>query len=313
MADIRMLSWNLFLVPYLASDRTKRVARVITHIRSLGSVPDILCFQEVFFPKHASMIKRSFAGTYQACDLAKRKAYPPWFLPGPNIGGIFYDIRRSGLLTLVSDAWIVESARLQYYNAEASEFKFWEGDGYADKGFLWSILSHRSLGIRMCVVNTHLQAYKEYDRIREKQLDQLWKRMSPIARVMPVFIAGDFNAKKGGTLLQIATRKYGWRLLSEESAYHCEESALTPMRGERSVDHVFVVGDYPSPVRATSLSICNVKAAKPYSNHDGVMVDVALADIEQSTQHITKLWQQTTTRRSLPLHLWKLWKAFKYT
>lgn len=311
MADIRILSWNLFLVPYLAEDRTKRVGRVIQHIHSLGQVPDFLCFQEVFFPKHANMIKRDFASAYQACDLAKRKAYPPWFLPGPNIGGIFYDIRRSGLLTLVSDAWMVESARLQYYNAEASEFKFWEGDGYADKGFLWSILSHRQLGIRMCVVNTHLQAYKDYDRIREKQLDQLWKRLSPVAQVMPVFISGDFNAKKGGSLLQIATRKYGWRLLSEDSAYHCEESALTPLRGERGVDHIFVVGDGMTPLRATSVSICNLKSAKPYSDHDGVVVDIALSDIEETTQHVSRLWRQAVTRRLLPLHLARLWREMK--
>lgn len=311
MVDTRILSWNLFLVPYLAEQRTERTRRIAGRIHELTPLPDIVCLQEVFFPKHARILKEILAPRYTPCDLAKHKAYPPWFLPGANIGGLFYDIRRSGLLTLVSDTWEIERAKMQYFSHEASELKVWQGDGYADKGFLWTILVHRSTGTRICTVNTHLQAYAEHQHVRLKQLGEIWKRMKSIACIMPVFIAGDMNAKDGSEELELVTKRFGWRVLSSASGSACDASVLTPLRGERGVDHVFVVGRGSEHISAVSASICNIKKAKPFSDHDAVVVDATLPNGTASGELIRRLWTEVISRRRLPMQLFRLWNAVR--
>ncbi len=311
MANIRIVTWNVFLVPYLADKRTSRLSNVIACIKDLDPLPDVICLQEVFFPKHARAIKDALSSAYTVCDVATKKAYPPWFVPGANVGGLFYSIRRSGLLTLVKKTWAVECIKLKHFSSEAPDWKFWEGDGYADKGYLWSVLTHRETGRRIGVVNTHLQAYGAYEQVREKQIGQMAKHVAGISAVMPVVIAGDLNTTENEPLFQRVINKLHWRHISEESTNGCVGGVMTPLRGARAVDHVFIADARRTSIQTRAVSICNRKKAKPYSNHDGVLVDITFPDASRIEKHLATLWKQALTRRSLPSHLWRLWRTFR--
>lgn len=311
MVDVRVVSWNTFLVPYLAEERTQRLRNMMSALLELRPLPDVICLQELFFQKYVRMVAEVLSVSYHICDGAKTKAYPPWFLPGANIGGLFYSIRKTGLLTLVRNCWNLECATLKYFSAEAPDWKFWQGDGYVDKGYQWTQLTNQDTGERFGIVNTHLQAYDGYDRIREKQLTQIARRIAGPSVVMPVLIVGDFNAKEDSRVFRFMTERLRWKYLSQDSAYVCSNGVSLPLRATGTVDHVFGVGRAFHPTGVSSVSICNRRKAKPFSDHDGVVIDITLPNASETAARYARLWKQTMTRRALPLHLVTLWRALK--
>lgn len=276
---LRVVCWNLHGVPLGAPRRARRMKAAARRIHDLRPWPDVILLQEVFLPADAGILRKHLGAHYQLVDDMPRRAYPPWFLPFLNLGGLFLRFRKSGLLAFVHRDWEVAGSRFVEFRTQDWEIKLWDGDGYADKGFHRLDLRHRRKGTRLCVFNTHTQSRRRQHRIRAAQIAQLGAAAAGVDRTVPVILAGDFNVRPREPLYDVMTRDLGWIDLTRGMTACSERLGFTKSGGEkigRRRDYVFARRGGGWTFAARARFICNFADDVPYSDHHGIDAEVSL-------------------------------------
>ena len=273
-AELRLVSWNLHGAPF-SKERGQRFERAGRAIREL--MPDVVILQEVWSPGDA---RRIFAALGPGYEPAREPR--GWFL-----------IRRSGLLGLVrpGGGWRLHASQFFEFETEASDLKFWEGDGIGNKGVQRIILQRGEL--QVSVLNTHLQAEYEntnYEAIRADQVRELEEFAQTIARTSPVLVAGDLNTRPDERLYQKIL--LSWRDLTASTRQSC--ACGTYLMGDGSdgdwIDYILARKDPAWHIRATSVKLLRSTAPDyPYSDHQGLLATIEITP-SRATSFLPPLW-----------------------
>jgi exonuclease III len=136
--QLKVLSYNIKALPYplgLANSKFELIGDVFAKRRALNNHPDIVLFQEAFSKSSIEIIN-------------KKAKYPYMYLPHTKTGK---KVMNSGLAIL---------SEFPLANPVFTRFQKYCGgpDCGSDKGFFYSDLYIASLGKRIKLVNTHLNA-----------------------------------------------------------------------------------------------------------------------------------------------------------
>jgi endonuclease/exonuclease/phosphatase family metal-dependent hydrolase len=174
---LRLVSWNVHGVAGAPrrEERMTLIARVVAARKA-----DVVLLQEVWRQRDAEAL----------IALLGRRGYAA--VEVPNSGR--WPVRTSGLLAFVRSVagWRAEGIQFHEFQAEAGDWKLWQGDGLGDKGALGFTLAQG--GLELVIWNTHLQAdYRpgHYAEVRRQQLIELRDAIGTDAR--PTLLAGDLN------------------------------------------------------------------------------------------------------------------------
>lgn len=277
--NLRLICWNLHGVPVGTRQRADRMKAAARRIHQIRPWPDVVLLQEVFVPSDIDILRKHLGARFELVDDVPQRAYPPWFLPFLNLGGLFLRFRKSGLLAFVNRKWEIVDSRFEEFRTQDWEVKLWEGDGYADKGFHRLDLRHRKKEQRFSIFNTHTQAVRRQREIRAAQISQLAAAASAVDRDTPVLIAGDFNVRPEEPLYETLTRELRWIDLTRGMTPCGDSLGYDERRGEkikRRRDYIFARRDTRWGFRATVKLICNFADDVPYSDHHGIEADVQI-------------------------------------
>lgn len=285
---LHIVSWNLHGVPLAAPRRTERMKLAAKRLQALRPEPDVILLQEVFFPSDLKLLKKRIGGHYRLVDDMPQRAYPPWFLPLVNLGGIVMRFRKSGLVAFVHRRWDVVDSHFEEFRAEELEIKFWEGDGYADKGFHRLDLRHTKNGARVTVFNTHTQSRRRHHEIRKAQISQLAAAAYAVDREIPVVLAGDFNVRPTERTYRLMTEDFRWQDLTRGLAKCGDRMGFAEGSRERISrrrDYVFALTNTRWQFVGRAEFICNLAVDVPYSDHHGLDTHIEIRPrLESSDQ-----------------------------
>jgi len=184
---IHLVTWNLHTPPF-APRRSQRLRAAARHLRSRpGPAPDLLLFQEIWSEDFWEELAQALAPDYTPSLPEK----------GPGIAA------RSGLATFLrSDSgWRVTEHHFEAFRAEGPLWRFWEGDGIAEKGF--EITGLERAGLQLSLLNTHLQAQyppRHYREVRRQQIAQIARAVAGIPDTRLLLAGGDWNTTPGESL-----------------------------------------------------------------------------------------------------------------
>jgi endonuclease/exonuclease/phosphatase family metal-dependent hydrolase len=270
---VHIVSWNLHGVPILAPRRQARMKLAALRLQSMRPAPDIIVLQEVFLPQDLEILQDNIGADYVTVDNIPQREYPPWFLPFFNLASIFMRFRKSGLVAFVHRRWEVVNDHFDEFHVQDLEVKFWEGDGYADKGMQRIDLRERQSGNRLTVFNTHTQSLRKQQDIRKAQISQLAAAAYAVDRDIPVLIAGDLNVRPEEPLYPIMTRDFRWRDLTKSVPTCGERFGYVENPREkiaRRRDYVFALASAHWRFKGNAQFICNLAEDVPYSDHHGL-------------------------------------------
>jgi endonuclease/exonuclease/phosphatase family metal-dependent hydrolase len=294
---VRVVTWNLHGVPLVTSRREERMGLAGDRLHNARPEADLILVQEVFFPSDLKILKRHIGHDYLLVDDMPRRAYPPWFIPLFNLGGLFFRFRESGLAAFVHRRWQVLSSHFEEFRAQGSELKVWEGDGYAHKGFHRIDLLHFDTRRRLTVFNTHTQSLRAEHELRGLQISQLATAAYAVDSDIPVLLAGDFNVRPEEPLYNVMTKDFRWIDLtktmekcSERLGY--EEGLHESVNRRR--DYVFALPSAYWHFQTRANFICNLTDDVPYSDHHGIEAAITVRE---------RRWQDELSSSSLPMNL----------
>lgn len=170
--DLKILSWNIHMLPFVIYHKTKKRKRAKLIVEELNKLDfNIIVFQEAFHKK----VKRKIAK-------GLKDKYP--FVYGPT-NKKFFTIWTNNGICFLSDRPLIELQSIKYNECT--------GDGcYARKGAL--MMEGEHLGNRFQIIGTHNNGgwinNSQFHQIRSELLDPYYKEG------VPQFICGDFNSKK---------------------------------------------------------------------------------------------------------------------
>jgi len=281
---LRLVSWNVHGVTG-APRREERMAvigRVVAARRA-----DIVLLQEVWGQRDAEVFFESLG----------RVGYVAVEVPG----GVHWPVRTSGLLAFVRSAegWRADRIQFHEFQAEAGDWKLWQGDGLGDKGALGFTLARE--GFELAIWNTHLQAaYRpgDYAEVRRQQLIELRDAIGADAR--PTLLAGDLNTTPDEAALgALAGFSELTAPLRERCA--CGTSVKEPASPEW-LDYLFARSPEGWRIAAEVSLLRNQRPDVPYSDHQGLD---AILRITPPTAEVSLAWLAAarlagpTTRREL--------------
>jgi endonuclease/exonuclease/phosphatase family metal-dependent hydrolase len=258
---VHLVTWNVH--------GTTPAPRVVPRMRAIAGElgrrdPDLILLQEVWTPVQADLVASRLPG-YQRVE--------------PPLGGPFG--RTAGLLVLVArrSGWRVARTRFEPYRSHAPAWKLWEGDGLARKGLLE--LEVERDGVRLIVVNTHLQAAYApggYSEIRGAQLAQLRETLSGVPGGVPVLVGGDLNVRPDEPIWsEIGS---GYDDVVGPYREQCDCGTGVGHAGEDGggdwIDYVLVRRDPAWSARARVGRIVSTRRDYPYSDHHGLDVQLTL-------------------------------------
>jgi endonuclease/exonuclease/phosphatase family metal-dependent hydrolase len=181
---VRVLSYNVWGVPYIAPERAERIEEIGRQVAELS--PDLVAMQEVWDPRDAARL----AGPMHAAGLVHQHLF--------------------GTLELSSGLWIASRYPIEQIDFEPFElgdklYIPWHVDYMAQKG-LAVVRVTTPLGT-LALANTHLQsAYSvgNYDYLQMAQAMQAANSLLPVgagvsaaSELPPLILAGDINAEPG--------------------------------------------------------------------------------------------------------------------
>lgn len=175
---------------------------------------------------------------------------------------------------------IAELMTVMYFNEKTTELKEW-GDELFDRGgdyrmrrAVWGLFRMKDSGKTVCVVNTHFNITKDTNSYSGGQamalinvVNELRERFS-----CPIFIAGDFNAKKRSDVTYPSSSIY------EILASHFTDASLATeffssgdakTKPTSTVDHIFITGD----PRINRYVILSNKIFLEISDHYPIFID----------------------------------------
>jgi endonuclease/exonuclease/phosphatase family metal-dependent hydrolase len=294
---VHVVTWNLHGVPIVTPGREERMNLAGNRLRRAQPEPDVILLQEIFFPCDLKILKKRIGKSYFLVDNVPRRAYPPWFIPFLNLGGLFFHFRVAGLAAFVHRRWTVVDSRFEEYRAQGPEFKIWEGDGYARKGIQRIDLLHNESRRPLTVFNTHTQSLRAELELRGMQISQLAASAYAVDDDVPVLIAGDFNVRPQEPLYKVMTEDFRWIDLTATmekcgERFGYEEGARE--RVSRRRDYVFALPSAHWRFGTRASFICNLTDDVPYSDHHGIEASITVRE---------RRWQDELSRRDMPRHL----------
>lgn len=275
---LRLLTWNLHARPWPFANPESRLERVAHEVVRLA--PDVAVFQEVW--------TNSGGNTLDA--VLRQAGYSAVTAAGRSVGR-----SSGGLIAFCRNPWsLIEPAIFHEYRAHASSWRFWEGDGAANKGVLGMRLQHVS-GTPAVVLNTHLQsqygldvetpgvvsAARSHKQARSAQVAELNGVVGRFDPNLPVLIAGDFNTFPPEWQ---QLRPPAWRELTSQLRERCWPCGTYLERNGRNtvekgwLDYVFVRESKLFTVKTDGETriIENTAVDVPYSDHHGILLDIAI-------------------------------------
>jgi len=253
---LRLVSWNVHGVPSAPriAERLSAIARAIA-----ARKPDLVLLQEVW--RHRD-----------AAALEKRLRRDGYTVVGIPTGGIV--MRTSGLLAFLRTAagWRAEAEHFHEFEAEASDWKLWEGDGFGDKGVQSFTLARD--GFALQVLNTHLQAdYTPggYAEVRRSQLAEL-RELAEARLTRPLLLAGDLNTTPDEPAFE---QLHGFLDLGARLRESCGcGTSVEPDAAPRWIDHLLARVPDGWRIEAEVSLLRSQRKDVPYSDHQGL--DAAL-------------------------------------
>ena len=256
---LRVLTWNLHAIPFIAPQPTARLHNVAAKIRE--QQPDLVLLQEVWAHAYARLLARDLAGEYQVT------AATGCGRPFP-CGGLVVLVR-------VGSGWVASAPTFVPYDATAPWYRLFEWDGLAKKGMLMVQLARGDASL--AVLDTHLQTEytrygRDYTAIRREQLEQLARTVTTTFGDRPAVVGGDLNTSPGerSGLYETQVAPLGDDRTTE-LRIACGECGTRPAlpRPARWLDHVFTRG---FSATSSAARIVNDGVHQPFSDHDGVLV-----------------------------------------
>ena len=250
--ELRLVSWNVHGVTGAPrrAERMSVIARAVAARRA-----DVVLLQEVWGQDDAEVLFASL----------RRAGYAPVEVPGD----MHWPVRTAGLLAFVRSAagWRAERIQFHEFEAEAADWKVWQGDGLGDKGALGFTLLRD--GIELRIWNTHLQAAYEpagYAEVRRKQLIELRDAMA--AEPHPTLLAGDLNTTPDEAVLGALA---GFSELTAALRERCAcGTALHEPASVEWLDYLFARMPEGWRIGAEVSLLRNQRPDVPYSDHQGL-------------------------------------------
>lgn len=151
------------------------------------------------------------------------------------------------------------------------------GGDYRMRRAVWGLFRRKESGETFCVVNTHFNITKNYNSYSSIQAMELIEITDDLRNQYscPIFVTGDFNAKKRTTVSYPASSVY------EILASHFSDGSLTcksfstgntGISRNSTVDHIFTVGD----LKIYRYVILSQKVFLHLSDHYPIFVDAQL-------------------------------------
>lgn len=249
---LRLVSWNVHGVPSAPriAERLGTIARAIA-----ARKPDLVLLQEVWRPRDAAALEKRL----------RRNGYTAVGVPA---GGVM--VRTSGLLALLRSAagWRAEAEHFHEFEAEASDWKLWEGDGFGDKGVQGFTLARE--GFALEVLNTHLQAdYTPdgYAEVRRSQIAEL-RKLAEARLTRPLLLAGDLNTTPDEPAFE---QLRGFVDLGARLRESCAcGTSVEPDAAPRWIDHLLARVPDGWRIEAELSLLRSQRKDVPYSDHQGL-------------------------------------------
>jgi endonuclease/exonuclease/phosphatase family metal-dependent hydrolase len=296
MMKLNVVTWNLGgappTFPIELKDNMRAAAATIL---AMDPLPDIVAFQEVFFPANLRHLSNALEGEYEPVvpAAARTKSGVPWpLLIAPPLTllaplAFLWRLRQSGLVSFArrGGSWKPVSTCFEQYEHEASPARLLEGDGYADKGVQETVLLHEPSGREIAVLNTHLQAQyvsrgRPYRELRIQQLRQLRRIANAQAEQgRPVVALGDLNTRPE------AADGYGEivEFWSDLTLTEGRRPAPATTRGQnRWVDYVLGRGTADAAFSSRAVGILPEQWSRSISDHLGLYAHLELGPREVS-------------------------------
>jgi endonuclease/exonuclease/phosphatase family metal-dependent hydrolase len=281
---LRLVSWNVHGVTG-AKRREERMAVIARLVAARRA--DVVLLQEVWGQGDAKVFFESLG----------RAGYTRVEVPG----GAHWPVRTAGLLAFVRSVagWRADRIQFHEFQAEAGDWKLWQGDGLGDKGALGFTLARGDL--ELAIWNTHLQAaYRpgSYAEVRRDQLVELREAIGVDAR--PTLLAGDLNTTPDEAALTALT---GFRELTAplRELCACGTSVQEPPTLEW-LDYLFAKEPEGWRIEAEVSLLRNQRPDVPYSDHQGLD---AILRVTKPPAKVSLAWLAAarlagpTTRREL--------------
>lgn len=256
--QIRLATWNLHTPPF-APRRSQRLRAAARHLKDgPGPKPDLLLFQEIWSEAFWRELAQALSPDYVPS------------LPGEGAG----TAARSGLASFLrrDSGWRAAGHRFEVFHSKGPPWRIWEGDGLAEKGF--EIVDLQREGLRLALVNTHLQAQyppRHYTDVRRRQIAQIREAIARIPDSRLLLAGGDWNTTPRGPLYHELTAF----LEDLTAAYreHCRCGTFVAEEGDGAwLDYLF-----SRPSRHWQLHVEGVERLEsqtpdhPFSDHHGLV------------------------------------------
>ena len=256
--QIRLATWNLHTPPF-APRRSQRLRAAAQHLKDGPAVKaDLLLFQEIWSETFWRELAEALSPDYVPS------------LPGDGAG----IAARSGLASFLrrDSGWRVAGHRFEGFQSKGPAWRIWEGDGIAEKGF--EIVDLQREGLRLALVNTHLQAQyppRHYTDVRRRQIAQVREAVARIPDSRLLLAGGDWNTTPRGPLYRELTAF----LEDLTTAYRerCACGTFVAEEGEGAwLDYLF-----SRPSRHWQLQVESVERLEsqapdqPFSDHHGLV------------------------------------------
>ncbi|MES2964407.1 MAG: endonuclease/exonuclease/phosphatase family protein [Bdellovibrionota bacterium] len=278
--QLRILSYNVKGLPGIAGgyrngERFEEIGRELRAMKIAGQAPQIVLMQEAFVK--ATNEIREFSG-YEHTYKGPKASDPD------EDGKSTLKLFNSGIVTL-SDYPIVAAAKVAFGKGKCGTW-----DCFANKGVQLSMIEIPELPFHLPVMNTHLQATRERNEDRIKQMGVIKRFMSRfLGPVQPLIFAGDFNTRPNSSSYDWFAKNMGLYNIGEicmKEITRCVVAEGTPVDRLNVIDQHYaisgVAGDRggsdakyavriePSRVEKTFTKLVK---GKPLSDHLGYQVD----------------------------------------
>ena len=229
----------------------------------------MILFQEVWSKSHAKDI----------VEYCRSRGYAPAQTEqgGRSTGGLVFLYKAAN--------WSVNKSVFSVFKRHASPFFIWQGDGISGKGVLALVLTRVKNGAAVVVATTHLQSqygnyhYSEVRRAQIKELEVAIEALAPTA--LPIILAGDFNTMPADPVYSLLEQQ--WFDLTSEYRLGCEQESpafcgtyFNDSLPNQWLDYVFVKRAPGLKVNGTVELIRNRRKDDPFSDHQGLQVDISI-------------------------------------
>lgn len=257
--NLKILSWNIYMLPKVVplKGKLERAQAIVDEIKK--SDFDIIVFQEAFLKGARELIRNGLAD-----------AYPYEYGPA-NTGGFIRE--HSGV-------WIISKVNMKLLNTIV--FKNCAGsDCLARKGAM--LLEGKWNNKPFQLLGTHLQA-DGYDRIREKQMDQIYLELLAANKRenVPQIICGDMNTESEMkehycSMLECLDAEDGEISSIEKCSYDGQNNPLAQsfgVKNKTNYDYILVRKN-GAKMKSMKRTISVMKKGKKFlSDHYGVVCEL---------------------------------------